>query len=81
MVLFDRTRFSWLVIAGITPADGDTLSASLSVPDESGTRLTIERPRPDDRKSLSGKVLHKVWFIHQVKRVAGMSDLRSVRYR
>lgn len=77
MVLFERTRFGRIVIPGITPADGDTLSASLSVPDESGTRLTIERPRPDDRKSLSGEVFHKVGFIHQIKRVAGW----TVRYR
>lgn len=78
MFLFDRTRFSWLVILGITPANSDALGASLGVPDESGARLTIERPSPGDRKGLSGEVFHKVRFFHQVKGVAGPTDLRTV---
>ena len=78
MVLFDRARFSWLVVLGITPANSDALSASLSVADKSGARLTVERPSPDDRKSLSGEVFHKVRLFHQVKGVTGPTDLRTV---
>ena len=81
MILFDRSKFTWLVIFGVTPPDIHALGAALSVPDESGTGLTIRRPSPDDRSTLPGKVFHKVRLFRQVKGICGPTDLWSVRYR
>ena len=81
MILFDRSKSTWLGILEVTPLDIDTLDTALSVADEPGTGLTIERLSPDDRNTLFGEVFHKVRLFHQVKGVSGLSDLRSVRDR
>ena len=81
LILFDRTRSTWLGILGVTLRNTDTLRAALSVPDESGTGLAIDRPSPDDRDTLFGEVFHKVRLFHEVKGVSGLVDLRPVRDR
>ena len=79
MILFDRSKPIWLAILGVTSSDIDTLSTALSVADESGTRLAIDRSSPDDRDILFGEVFHKVRLFHQVKGVSRLADLRTVR--
>ena len=80
MVLFGRSKFARLIILGVTPPNVHTLSAAVGVPDESGTGLTIHRPRPDDGHSLPWEVFHEIRFFHQVED-AWLTDLWSVRYR
>lgn len=75
MVLFGRSKFTRLIVPGVTPPDVHTLSAAMSVSDESGTRLTIHRPRPDDGDALPREIFHEVRFFHQVE------NSQSVRYR
>lgn len=81
MILFDRSKSTRLAILRVTPSDVDTLSAALSVADESGTRLAVDGPSPDDRDILFGEVFHKVRLFHQVKGVSRLADLRTDRDR
>ena len=81
MILFDRSKFTRLVVFGTTPSDTHTLSAALGVPDKPGTRLAIDGPSPDDRNTLPGEVFHKIRLFHKVRGVLRLADLWSVGYR
>ena len=82
MVLFDRAKITWLIILGVTPPDAHTLSASVGVPDESGTGLTIHRPSPDNRDTFpAGEVFHEIRFFHRVEGASWLNDLWSAKYR
>ena len=81
MILFDGSKFSWLVILGVTPSDVHALSTTLRVSDKHGTGLAIDRPSPDDRNTLSGEVVHKVRLFRQINGVLRLADLWSIRYR
>jgi len=80
MVLPGRTKFTRLIILGVTPPDVYTLSAAVGIPDEPGTGLAIHRPLPDDRGTLPREVFHEIRFFHQVKDTR-LGDPWPVRYR
>lgn len=80
-ILFGGSRRTGLVVVGTAPPDAGAFCATLSIPNKTVARLTINRPRPEDGKAFLGEVLHKVRFFGKVEGVFLLTNLRSIRYR